>query len=112
VVKKIKLTEKEIQIMVVLWNNKFAMTASEIVEATNNKTWKECSIWNIIKSLLKKGAVTPALNRRTQTNNARTYQAAITSDDYATIIIKSLIQAGVRFDATALLKRLLAPEEG
>ena len=88
------------------------MTASEIIEATNNKTWKEYSFWMIMKALLEKGAVTLASTRRTQTNNARTYQAALTSDDYATIILTGIIQAGVRFDATALLKRLLETEEG
>ena len=98
--------------MVVLWNSELSMTASEIVEATKNKTWKECSVWIIINSLLKKGAIIQALKKPTQTNNARSYQAALTSDDYATSILKGIIKAGVRFDADALLKRLLDTKEG
>ena len=98
--------------MVVLWNSKLSMTALEIVEATKNKTWKERSVWIIINSLLKKGAIIQTFNKPTQTNNARCYQAALTSDDYATSILRGIIKAGVRFDADAILKRLLDTKEG
>ena len=98
--------------MVVLWDSKLSMTATEIVETTNNKTWKECSVWIIINSLLKKGAIIQALNKPTQTKNARAYQAALTSDDYAALTLRGMIQAGVRIDATTFLKRIFDTEEG
>ena len=40
-----KLTKKELEIMAVLWNRKFPMTATEIIEASINRTWKENSIY-------------------------------------------------------------------
>jgi predicted transcriptional regulator len=43
-----RLTDKEMEIMAVLWESETAMTATEIIEVSNNRTWKESSIYIII----------------------------------------------------------------
>jgi len=77
-----KLTDKEVEVMVVLWDSSHPMTATEIIETSNNRTWKERSIYTILNTLIKKGAAILTSYKPTMTNAARAYAPAITSDEY------------------------------
>jgi len=103
-----KLTDKEIEIMTVLWGSKTPMTAVEIIEASNDSTWKEGSIYGIMKSLIKKGAAVLAMYKPTSSKNAMAYSAAITSEEYTISYIK---QTGMQIDVETLIDRLLEAEE-
>jgi predicted transcriptional regulator len=107
-----KLTDKEMEIMVVLWGNERPMTAAEVVEASNNRTWKENSIYIFMNSLIKKGAVISTRHKPTMTNNARAYKPAITSEEYTISYIKNMKQTGVQINIPALVERLMNTEEG
>ena len=48
------LTKKELEMMNVLWQSETALTASEILKASTNRTWKDKSLHILINSLLKK----------------------------------------------------------
>jgi len=39
-----KLTDKELEIMAVLWKSSSSMTANEIIETSNNRKWKDSAI--------------------------------------------------------------------
>ena len=82
-----KLTAKEMEVMILLWIKKIPLTATEIVEASDNRTWKESSIHIIMKALLRKGAVVLSSPKPTGTNNARSYAPTSSFEEYALSII-------------------------
>lgn len=98
--------------MSVLWENENPMTAAEIVESSDNPLWKEKSIYIIMNSLLKKGAVEMVFHKPTGTNNARAYTPTLTSEDCIVSIIDSVLETGVKIDLPALAKRILNKKEG
>lgn len=48
------LTKKELEMMNVLWGSETALTASEILKASTDRTWKDKSLHLMINSLLQK----------------------------------------------------------
>jgi predicted transcriptional regulator len=107
-----RLTDKEMEIMAVLWKSKIPLTASEIIESSGNRTWKENSIYIIMNSLLKKEAVKLALYKPTNTNNARAYEPTLTSEEYMAANIGSVRKTGINVDIKTLIKHLKEAEEG
>ena len=107
-----KLTDKELQIMAVLWGTGKPLTANEIIEASDNRTWKENSIYIIMNTLVKKGAVRLVNHKPTMTNNARAYETALTSEEYALSCIENVRQSGIHVDTKTLVRRLIEAEEG
>ena len=105
-----RLTDKEMEIMAVLWSSVAPMTSSEIIGASDNRTWKESSIYIIMNTLLKKGAVALAQHKPTVTNFARAYKPIITSEEYAYLYINNVKQAGISIDIPALIERLKAKD--
>jgi len=107
-----KLTSKEMEIMVVLWDNEHPMTANEIIETSSTRTWKENSIYIIMNTLIKKGAVILAHYKPTSTNNARAYTPAITSSEYMVRYIETAVKAGVSINTNELIKGIKSIEKG
>lgn len=107
-----KLTDKELEIMAVLWRNSSSMTATEIIEVSNNRTWKEQSIYIIMNTLLEKGAVILAQYKPTMTKKARAYKPAITSEEYAISSIRNMNQIGIKVDIDALIECLMKTKDG
>ena len=99
-----KLTDKEMEIMVLLWNSDVPLTSSEIVKASDKRTWKENSIYIIMRTLLKKGAVVFGHNKPTGTNVARTYLPVVSANDYAMACICDMQAFGVRINKEALIE--------
>ena len=93
----INLTQKELEIMRVLWETQAPMTATEIVSSSKDRTWKEKSIYIILQSLLKKNAIAIDHHRATSTNIARVYRAAISVEEYAAIHVLEMNPDIVRF---------------
>ena len=48
-----KLTDKEMEVMVVLWDNGSPMTAAEVIEVSDKRTWRDNSIYTILNTLIK-----------------------------------------------------------
>jgi len=92
-----RLSNKEREVMALLWNSDAPMTAAEIVEVSENRSWKENSIYIIIKSLVDKGAAAYFGLKPTATNNARTLKPVISAEDYALSIIEDF-KKGDTFD--------------
>lgn len=68
--------------METLWMLDRALGRSEIVELTQNRTWKESSVHILLNQLLKKGAIEVAGFIKTGKNYGRSYQAAISMEEY------------------------------
>jgi len=101
-----KLTDKEKEVMVVLWDSEHPMTANELIEISNNRTWKENSIYAILNTLIKKGAAILTYHKPTMTNTARAYAPAITSEEYMVKYLRSLKDTGIRIDIPSLIEQL------
>lgn len=54
---KIRLTKSEREIMDVLWKQGEALTSSEIIEFSTNRSWSNTSIHLLLKSLLDKSVI-------------------------------------------------------
>jgi len=108
-----KLTEKELEIMNVLWRSNGPLTASEIIAASDNRTWKEGSVYIIMKMLLKKGAVILAMHKPTVSNTARAYAPTLTSEEYIVANLASIqSETGIHLDIPTLISHLKKTVEG
>lgn len=68
--------------MDVLWKQGEALTSSEIIEVSTNRSWGNTSIHLLLKSLLDKSVIEVDGFKRIAKNYARTFRAAISQYDY------------------------------
>lgn len=76
------ITPSEYEVLEVMWNAGKELTASEIVEISQNKTWKSSSVHLLISSLLKKDLVEISGFKKTTKNFARTFKPSISKSDF------------------------------
>ena len=79
---KIRLTKSEREIMNVLWDTREALTSSEIIKYSVNKTWKDTSVHLLLKTLLDKNIIEVAGFKKTTRNYARKFRATMSQYDY------------------------------
>ena len=79
---KIRLTKSEQEIMDVLWKQGEALTSSEIIEVSTNRSWGNTSIHLLLKSLLDKSVIEVDGFKKTTKNYARTFKPSISQYDY------------------------------
>ena len=78
-----KLSDKELEIMKVLWKSDAPMTATDIITAASERTWQDISIHGLLKSLLEKEAIQVDHYRPTSAKSARAYIPSLTVEEYA-----------------------------
>ncbi|MPM51123.1 hypothetical protein SDC9_97870 [bioreactor metagenome] len=76
------LTKNEQEIMDLLWSQDKALSRSEIIELSTERSWKKSSIHILLNSLLEKGAIKVEGFVKTGKNYGRTYSAAVTQEEY------------------------------
>ena len=111
--KKDTLTKSEREIMALLWHVDKPLTASEIIELSTDKTWKDSYIHLLVNSLLRKGMIRAEGFAKTTKNYARTFAAVITEDEYAVRQItgkKGLSASSVVSIVSALIDQADEPE--
>ncbi|MCL2386635.1 MAG: BlaI/MecI/CopY family transcriptional regulator [Defluviitaleaceae bacterium] len=101
-----KLTNKELEVMIALWYYKRPMTASELIEYSTNRTWHDNSIYTILNILMEKGALVLTDYKPTTTKSARAYAPTMTAEEYAVRNIKGMMKIGVEIDIPKLVERL------
>ena len=77
------LTKSEFQMMETLWNAGRSLSKSEIIENSPNRTWKASSVYIILRSLLKKGAIAEDGVFYSNTNIGRKFKPTLSQKDYA-----------------------------
>lgn len=82
------LTKSEREIMELLWQVNTPLTATEIVSLSPKKTWKTSYIHLLLNSLLKKEMIKVSGIKQTTKNFARTFEAALTREEYLILEIK------------------------
>ena len=100
------LTEKELEIMHLLWRSSDPMTAKEIINASEDRTWQTKSIFVIMNSLLRKNAIVLVSLKPTCTNTARAYSSALTAEEYAVSLICDAGNLKVPIDVDVFIKHL------
>ena len=78
-----RITNSEMQILEVLWDEGEALTSSEIVEVSDDRTWKSSSVHLLLNSLLKKNLVQVAGFKKTTKNYARTFEPSMSREEYS-----------------------------
>ena len=92
------LTKKELEMMDVLWGSETALTASEILKASTDKTWKDKSLHILINSLLQKNLIVVDGFKRMEKVYARSFIPAISQTDYIWIHLTSGMDKKKRSD--------------
>ena len=85
-----KLTDKELEVMRVIWNSKRPLCVPEIITASKNRTWRLSSIYNIVRSLSAKKVVEIIHDKPTTTNTAKFVRPIISIDEYVTMQVLDL----------------------
>ena len=110
--KKETLTKSEREIMALLWHVDKPLTASEIIEQSTDKTWKDSYIHLLINSLLEKDMIRAEGFAKTTKNYARTFVAAVSEEEYAVRQItgkKGLDTSSVLSIVSALIDQAESP---
>ncbi|MGN9164499.1 BlaI/MecI/CopY family transcriptional regulator [Tissierellaceae bacterium HCP3S3_D8] len=109
-----QLTIKETEVMEILWKEQQALTSSEIVELSQNSTWKKSSIHILLNSLLKKGVVEVDGFIKNNKTYARTFKPTISFEEYTVAQIqqnKSFSNKSVPKIIAALINSQVSLEE-
>lgn len=76
------MTKSERQVMDLLWSSDRPLSCSEIVELSEDKTWKDSYVHSLIKSLTKKGIVEIASFELVSRSYARKFAPKISYHEY------------------------------
>lgn len=104
------LTKSEEQIMCLLWEKGQPLTATEIINLSDEKTWKDSYVHLLINSLMKKELIEVSGFVKTTKNYARSFVPTVTREGYAIRQIKE--QKGFCEDEIPALVALLADGAG
>ena len=83
------LTQNELEIMDVLWEQKRPLSRGELLSLPENKTWMDSSIHILLNSLLRKGAIREAGYAKCGKTSGRVYEAASAGAGESTSSMKS-----------------------
>ena len=101
-----ELTRSEMEIMDVLWESGEPLSRSDLLEKSENKSWKDSSVHILLNGLLAKGAIREAgLVKRSKTYG-RTFAPTLTREEYfATTIFSHRCKPEIVGLFAALLSR-------
>lgn len=101
-----ELTRSEMEIMDVLWESGEPLSRSDLLEKSENKSWKDSSVHILLNGLLAKGAIREAgLVKRSKTYG-RTFAPTLTREEYfATTIFSHRCKPEIIGLFAALLSR-------
>lgn len=104
------LSKKEEEVMKLLWQENRELSSSDIISLSINKTWKSSSIFILLNSLLKKGAIEMAGFIKSQTNYGRTFKYIITENEYIVMQIRKAFDDS-NITTIDLVSQLIKEEE-
>ena len=84
-----ELTKSEMQIMDVLWGADAPLSRSDLLERSEEKTWKDSSVHILLNGLLAKGAIREAGFVKRSKTFGRTFLPAVTREEYFAINVFS-----------------------
>ena len=108
-----ELTKSEMQIMDVLWGSDVPLSRSDLLEQSEQKSWKDSSVHILLNGLLQKGAIREAGFVKRSKTYGRTFSPTLTREEYfATTIYSHPKKPEIVGLFAALLKREdITPEQ-
>ena len=101
-----ELTKSELQIMDMLWAADVPLSRSDLLERSEQKSWKDSSVHILLNGLLQKGAIREAGFVKRSKTYGRTFEPTLTREEYfATTIYSHLNKPDIVGLFSALLKR-------
>ena len=97
------ITKSELEILNVLWKADKPLSRADILEKSENKTWKDNSIHILLNGLLKKELIKEDGFTRSGKVWGRLYAPTFTVEEY----YADLLSAGPRLDPVSFLKLIL-----
>ena len=76
------LTKSELEIMDVLWASDVALSRSDLLERSEEKSWKDSSIHILLNGLLQKGAIKESGYVKRSKTYGRTFLPSMTREAY------------------------------
>ena len=84
-----ELTKSEMEIMDVLWASEQPLSRSDLLERSEEKTWKDSSVHILLNGLLQKGAIREAGVVKRSKTYGRTFSPTMTREEYYAVTIFS-----------------------
>ena len=101
-----ELTRSEMQIMDVLWAADTPLSRADLLERSENKSWKDSSVHILLNGLLKKDAIREVGFVKRSKTYGRTFSPTLTREEYfATTIFSHTHKPQIVGLFAALLKR-------
>ena len=101
-----ELTKSEMQIMDVLWAADVPLSRSDLLERSEQKSWKDSSVHILLNGLLQKDAIREAGFVKRSKTYGRTFAPTLTREEYfATTIFSHKEKPNIVGLIAALLKR-------
>ena len=101
-----ELTKSEMQIMDVLWASDVPLSRSDLLERSEQKSWKDSSVHILLNGLLQKEAIREAGFVKRSKTYGRTFVPTLTREEYfATTIYSHTHKPKIVDLFAALLKR-------
>lgn len=101
-----ELTKSEMEIMDVLWASDRPLSRSDLLERSEEKTWKDSSVHILLNGLLQKKAIREAGVVKRSKTYGRTFEPMLTREEYfATTIFSHRHKPEIVGLMAALLKR-------
>ena len=77
-----ELTKSEMQIMVVLWASDTPLSRADLLERSEDKSWKDSSVHILLNGLLRKGAIREVGFVKRSKTYGRTFAPTLTREEY------------------------------
>ncbi len=77
-----ELTKSEMEIMDVLWASPKPLSRSDLLERSEEKTWKDSSVHILLNGLLQKRAIREAGVVKRSKTYGRTFEPTLTREEY------------------------------
>lgn len=77
-----ELTKSEMQIMDVLWSAQVPLSRADLLERSQEKTWKDSSVHILINGMLQKGLIREAGFVKRSKTYGRTFEPTLTREQY------------------------------
>ena len=101
-----ELTRSEMEIMDVMWASDVPLSRSDLLERSEQKSWKDSSVHILLNGLLQKGAIREAGFVKRSKTYGRTFEHTLTREEYfATSIYSHTNKPDMVGLFAALLKR-------
>lgn len=107
-----ELTRSEREIMDVLWEAEQPLSRSDILENSQEKSWKDSSIHILLNGMLQKGVIREAGFVKRSKTYGRTFEPTLTREEYyAATILSHKYKPSVVGLIAALLRQEKVTEE-